>query len=24
MYGAIVGHGYGHVAAERHWAPSGG
>jgi hypothetical protein len=23
MYGAIVGHGYGHVAAERQWAPAG-
>ncbi|MDB5220064.1 MAG: hypothetical protein JWO86_7991 [Myxococcaceae bacterium] len=23
MYGAIVGHGYGHVAAEREWAPAG-
>jgi hypothetical protein len=23
MYGAIVGHGYGHVAAEREWAPEG-
>jgi hypothetical protein len=23
MYGAIVGHGYGHVAAESHWAPAG-
>lgn len=23
VYGAIVGHGYGHVAAERHWAPAG-
>ncbi len=22
IYGAIVGHGYGHVAAEREWAPS--
>jgi len=22
VYGAIVGHGYGHVAAEREWAPS--
>jgi hypothetical protein len=22
LYGAIVGHGYGHVAAEREWAPS--
>ena len=21
LYGAIVGHGYGHVAAEREWAP---
>jgi hypothetical protein len=24
VYGAIVGAGYGHVAAERQWAPSGG
>jgi hypothetical protein len=23
LYGAIVGAGYGHVAAERQWAPSG-
>ena len=23
LYGAIVGHGYGHVAAERQWAPAG-
>ena len=23
LYGAIVGHGYGHVAAEREWAPAG-
>lgn len=23
LYGAIVGHGYGHVAAEREWAPLG-
>jgi hypothetical protein len=23
MYGAIVGHGYGHVAAESNWAPAG-
>lgn len=23
LYGAIVGHGYGHVAAEREWAPEG-
>lgn len=23
VYGAIVGAGYGHVAAERQWAPSG-
>jgi hypothetical protein len=23
LYGAIVGQGYGHVAAEREWAPSG-
>lgn len=23
IYGAIVGHGYGHVAAERQWAPAG-
>jgi len=23
MYGAIVGAGYGHVAAEREWAPAG-
>jgi hypothetical protein len=23
LYGAIVGAGYGHVAAERHWAPAG-
>jgi len=23
VYGAIVGHGYGHVAAEREWAPAG-
>ena len=22
IYGAIVGHGYGHVSAEREWAPS--
>jgi hypothetical protein len=22
LYGAIVGHGYGHVAAEREWAPA--
>jgi hypothetical protein len=23
LYGAIVGHGYGHVAAEKEWAPAG-
>jgi hypothetical protein len=23
VYGAIVGHGYGHVAAEKEWAPAG-
>lgn len=23
VYGAIVGHGYGHVASERQWAPLG-
>ena len=23
LYGAIVGHGYGHVATERQWAPLG-
>jgi hypothetical protein len=23
LYGAIVGHGYGHVEAEREWAPAG-
>lgn len=23
VYGAIVGHGYGHVSAERQWAPAG-
>jgi hypothetical protein len=23
MYGAIVGHGYGHVAREKEWAPAG-
>lgn len=23
VYGAIVGHGYGHVSAEQQWAPAG-